>query len=222
MLATQQGGEGGGALTVERPMASKRRPIPKLHAAEAAQVWALLGRSAEAAEIEQLLHARGYSAGTARRLAKRFDARYQDQLRRGATSPPLSAASDLVEGDVASATHHPAVSPKSNWASAAVAGLVLVLGGAFMTKFKDRMLNAGDPADIGKPCQSPSDCPRNASCMMEMDANRRITGGYCTIACEDSTDCNGNTTCGQAVDIGAQGADWDGTFGSTATVCLRH
>jgi hypothetical protein len=76
---------------------------------------------------------------------------------------------------------------------------------------------------LGKPCLLPADCPSGMSCLLEMDDDRNIqAGGYCTLQCTDSSDCNLTMSCGEAIQTDSQGARWDGMIRKSTRMCLKR
>lgn len=76
---------------------------------------------------------------------------------------------------------------------------------------------------LGRECHHPTDCPSGATCMLSVAPDRSIAaGGYCTLPCSDSSDCGAGFTCEDAMEVGPQGAKWDGMFKRGTRMCLRR
>jgi hypothetical protein len=75
---------------------------------------------------------------------------------------------------------------------------------------------------MGKPCRAPEDCASGASCLYQVDADRKITEGYCTFPCNTLSGCKSSMVCDDAVETGSQSVKWDGTFGKGTRVCLKR
>jgi hypothetical protein len=177
-------------------------------------VWEMLGQGAGWDAVAEALRERGSSPAAAARIAQRFDDRYQDRLRLGMRWPALSEAEDLIERSARLAAPVPVDSRRAWWVGVGVSALFLA-GGAYFQE--------GGSDDIGKACKASTDCPRNAMCMMVVDESRRITGGYCTIACDDNSDCNGETHCAEAYETTSdQGPSWDGMLGKRGSACVKY
>lgn len=111
-----------------------------------------------------------------------------------------------------------ALRPRPNWGRQAIAGAVIfaLVGAPWLWRRLERR------QALGRSCRAAGDCPAQTSCMIRIDEQRNVVGaGYCTIACDDDTDCGSGMTCAPTVEVGPQGPRWDGMMGRSRMSCTK-